>query len=315
MLYAYGPVPSRRLGRSIGVSPIPPKTCSYTCVYCQLGRTTRLTAERKSFYPKGDVLRDIEKVVSLNDADYLTFVGDGEPTLSKDLGWLIHESKKRFSLKVAVITNGSLFWDADVRQQVSEADVLLPSLDAGSEDVFKRVNRPHPSISFDEMLDGQIKLRDSFSGEIWEEVMLVSGLNDSDQALSDIKRGLDSIRADRVYVNVPIRPPAEEWVVPPSPERLLRATELLGNAWDITGYESGEFGLGGFSNAREAILELCSRHPMRIQQAEMVERHFGEEGIVEALRGHGELELITYRGKRYVVPSWFRRGTKKRESE
>ena len=307
-MHAYGPVPSRRLGRSIGVSPIPPKTCSYTCVYCQLGRTTKLTVKRESFYPKEDVLRDIEKIVALNEADYLTFVGDGEPTLSRDLGWLIRECRRRFSLKIAVITNGSLFFDPDVREQVLEADVILPSLDAGSEEAFRRINRPHPSIRFDQMLEGQIMLRESFDGQIWEEVMLVSGLNDSEEALSEIRDCLDRLGADRVYLNVPIRPPAEEWVMPPSPERVLRASEILGNAWDISGYETGEFGLGGFSSAAEAILQLCSRHPMRIDQAEMVERRFGEEGVIESLIRSGELKLITYRGKSYVAPARFRRG-------
>ncbi|MCD6414502.1 MAG: radical SAM protein [Candidatus Diapherotrites archaeon] len=306
-MYAYGPVPSRRLGKSLGVSPIPPKTCSYSCVYCQLGRTNHLQARRESFYPREDIFKDIKTVVGESRPDYITFVGDGEPTLCKDLGWLIHECKENWDIPVAVITNGSLFYMEDVRHDLMEADVVLPTLDAGSEELFRKINRPHPDIAFDKMLQGQIDFRKEYHGKIWMEVMLVAGLNDSDEALAGIKKALDMVRPDRIYINVPIRPPAEPWAKPPEPERIMAAHGLLGKTIDIAGYESGNFVVDEFKDARTAILELTSRHPLREEQARKIEEKFAEK-IVDKLVSSSELVRVNYRGKVYLLPSRFRRG-------
>ncbi len=308
-MLAYGPVPSRRLGRSIGVSPIPPKTCSYTCVYCQLGRTSHLQVNRESFYAREDILTDIEKVVKSRGADYVTFVGDGEPALCKDLGWLIHQCKTMWSIPVAVITNGSLFYEEEVRRDLLEADVVLPTLDAGNEEVFKAINRPHPRISFDAMLRGQIDFREEFDGEIWEEVMLVDGVNDSEEVLESIKEALDAANPDRTYVNVPIRPPAEPWVKVPMPTKILRAQEILGGAWDISNDEEGVFGVSEFEDAREAILELGARHPLREEQARGIEKNLGQIGIVDSMISDGTLVRVDYRQRKYLLPSSFRMGT------
>ncbi|HIH97545.1 MAG TPA: radical SAM protein [Thermoplasmata archaeon] len=305
-MHAYGPVPSRRLGNSLGVSPIPPKTCSYTCVYCQLGRTSKLQIKRESFFPKWDILGDIEKVVKKSDPDYITFVGDGEPALCKDLGWLIHETKQRWKIPTAVITNGSLLWMEEVRQDLMEADVVLPSLDAGSEEVFKKINRPHKKIKYEQMLGGMIDFSSEYKGKVWIELMLVRDVNDSEEALKDIRKNIELIRYDRAYVNIPIRPPAESWVQPPSTDRILRAQELLGKAQSITNYEKGEFGIEEFSNARSAILEICLRHPLREEQAKEIEKRFAEEGsgTVNSMIGP-ELLRTYYRGKTYLVPKKF----------
>lgn len=306
-MYAYGPVPSRRLGSSLGVSPIPPKTCSYSCVYCQLGRTTRMQIKRESFYPKERIFKDITKIVDESNPDYITFVGDGEPTLCKDLGWLIHKCKKSWDIPVAVITNGSLFFMEDVRQDLMEADVVLPTLDAGCEELFRRINRPHPEISFERMLQGQLDFRHEYSGEIWMEVMLVSGLNDTTEALDDIKKTLNDIKPDRIYINVPIRPPAESWVKIPKPDRILAAQHILGETVSITGYESGSFNVEEFKDARSAILEITSRHPLRESQAREIEKKFGEE-VVDSMIENSELIRVNYEGKTYLLPKQFVRG-------
>jgi len=304
-MFAYGPVPSRRLGRSIGVSPIPPKTCSYSCVYCQLGRTNHLQLERESFYPKEEILDDIRKVIEKSPADYITFVGDGEPTLCKDLGWLIHESKKEFSLPIAVITNGSLLYREDVRNDLKESDVVLPTLDAGTHEVFKKINRPHKNITFEKMLHGLIDFRKEYSGKIWLEVMLVKDLNDTKVALNSTKMAIEEISPDRIYIATPIRPPAESWVEPTIPDRILLAQKILGESWDITGRESGEFGVSEFSNAREAIYEICSRHPLRENQALEIERKFSQEGTIEQMIRNSELVKIEYQGETYILPKKF----------
>jgi wyosine [tRNA(Phe)-imidazoG37] synthetase (radical SAM superfamily) len=274
-----------------------------------LGRTTHLQIKRQSFYPKGRILSDIEKLVESHGADYVTFVGDGEPTLSKDLGWLIKQCKMKWPIPVAVITNGSLFYEEDVRNDLLEADTILPTLDAGSEEIFKVINRPHPQISFDKMLQGHIDFCKEFDGQIWEEVMLVEGVNDSQEALESIRDALDAVNPDRTYVNVPIRPPAEPWVKVPGPKKILRAQETLGKTWDISNYEEGGFEVSEFKGAREAILELGSRHPLREEQARGIEKNFGRTGVVDSMIIDGTLLPVDYRKKKYFLLSSFRMGT------
>jgi len=315
VMYTYGPVPSRRLGRSLGVSPIPPKTCSYTCIYCQLGKTTHLQTIRESFYPKEDILAEIIKRAKNSALDYVTFVGDGEPTLCQDLGWLIRQTKEQLQLPTAVITNGSLLFREDVRQDLKEADVVMPTLDAGNEKTFRAVNRPHRSIFFDTMLQGLVDFRHEYRGQIWLEIMLVKGVNDTKEELLSIKLAVDAMQPDRVYVVTPIRPPAEPWVEPPLPETILMAQELIGKAVPIGGLETGQFGLQEFANAREAILETGSRHPLRLEQAAEIERSFGASGVVDRMLQDKELIHTTYQGETFLLPGYFIRGEKNHRVE
>jgi len=304
-MYTYGPVPSRRLGRSLGVSPIPPKTCSYSCVYCQLGRTNQLTPQRASFFPKEDIFSEIKDKLASSEVDFITFVGDGEPTLSADLGWLIQMCKKHSSKSIAVITNGSLLYRQDVRNDLREADVVLPTLDAGNEEIFRRINRPHGEIGYNTMLQGQVDFRREFRGQIWLEVMLVHGLNDTEEALKDISKAVKQINPDRIYITTPIRPPAEAWVKPPRPEGIIRAQEILGKTFTIAENESGGFGLESFTNAKEAIMEIGSRHPLRQEQALEIESIFSEPGTLEKLLEEQELVRIPYNETEYLLPRHF----------
>jgi len=301
-MFVYGPVPSRRLGRSLGVSPIPSKTCSYNCVYCQLGRTNRVQVKRESFYPRDKILAEIEELIGKgNKIDYITFVGDGEPTLCKDLGWLIAQCKQQWQISVAVITNGSLLFIEEVRQDLMKSDVVLPSLDAGNDEIFRKINRPHHGIKFNTMLDGLVEFRHQYQGMIWLEVMLVDGVNDSDRSLMDIRNGIERIQPDRVYVSAPIRPPAESWVMAPGPERIIHAHDILGTDRELTDYESGEFGLGNFTDAQSAILEICSRHPLREEQAREIENRFSKAGCVDELIDKGVLDRVQYRNVWYLL--------------
>jgi len=308
-MYAYGPVPSRRLGRSLGVSPIPHKTCSYNCIYCQLGQTGKLQVKRESFYPKEDILSDIEKVMNFANADHITFVGDGEPTLCKDLGWLIKSCKNKWQIPVAVITNGSLFFMEDVRQDLKSSDVVLPTLDAGSEEVYRTLNRPHGSIGFEEMLQGQVDFRKEYPGKIWLEVMLVKGVNDSDESLLEIKDAIEQVKPDRIYISVPIRPPAKPGVRPPEPGRIIRAHEILGTSLDLTDYESGDFGLDNFTDVKTAIIEICSRHPLREEQARDIEGRFPGAESIDTMLSDGSLGRVEYQNVSYLLPSNFIRKT------
>jgi len=307
-MYVYGPVPSRRLGRSLGVSPIPAKTCSFNCVYCQLGRTNHFQTKREDFYPKEDILEEIIAKAKVTAVDYITIVGDGEPTLFRHLGWLIRSIKDNLEFPVAVITNGSLLYRKDVRQDLERADVVIPSLDSGIRKTFRALNRPHSSLEFSTILKGQIAFREEFAGQLWLEIMLVKGVNDSRQELEALRRAVDEIKPDRVYIMAPIRPPAESWVAPPEPQSIIMAQEIIGRAVTVTNIETGELDFAGLNDARQAIIEIGSRHPLRAEQAKAIEKKFSEPGTVERLLEEKELVEIEYGGRRYLLPRHFIRG-------
>ncbi len=303
--FVYGPVPSRRLGRSLGVNPIPLKTCNYSCVYCQLGRTQHLINERREFFPKEEILEEILFSVELNRGkiDFITFVGEGEPTLNKNLGWLIRETKKA-EIPVAVITNGALLSRDDVREDLSHANVVLPSLDTVFEDTFKVLNRPHRDLKIEKIIGGMVKFRQIFRGQIWLEIMLVKGINDSVTELEGLSSALKMIRPDRVYINIPIRPPAEPWVEPPDDEAIVRAHAILGDVIPIVNQEVGEFGIEGFDDPIEAIKFICRRHPMREDEIlETLEKKFGgiDKKFLQNLVDRGILRKISYKGTDFYI--------------
>ncbi len=307
--HVYGPVPSRRLGRSLGVSPIPSKTCNYSCVYCQLGRTDQMLNERRDFYSPDEILDEIMEAVKekKEEIDYITFVGEGEPTLYKSLGYLIEETKRKTSIPVAVITNGSLLSRNDVRDDLENVDVLLPSLDASEEETFLKINRPHRGIKFEEMLNGLIEFSRKRKGQLWAEVMLVKGVNDSEKELSGISKILRKVKVDRVYVNVPIRPPAEKWVEVPSDEALVRAHEILGS-YVVNEYEMGDFQVGS-GDPYEEIIHICERHPMRSDQIENLSKRFSIpfEEMLSQLERDPRVKEIEYRGKKFFLAKEQRR--------
>ena len=312
MGYVFGPVPSRRLGSSLGVDTVPPKTCNFSCIYCQLGRTTNFINERRDFYPRAEILREIERKASKTEPDYITFVGNGEPTLYKSLGWLIQNTKREFSMPVAVITNGALLYKQEVRKELSEADVVLPTLDAGCAKTFKKVNRPRKEIIFDKMLDGMVEFRDFYDGDIWMEFMAINGINDSREELLKIRKALERIRPDRVYVNVPIRPPAEPWVEGSNNLKDVRA--ILGDVTEITLPEQGDFRISRSESIVEELLGIMGRHPMRRDQIEEI---LGKRGrgwdVVEKLVKEGKVREINYKGMSFFVLAGIRVGAKKRE--
>ncbi|MCG2721919.1 MAG: radical SAM protein, partial [Thermodesulfovibrionales bacterium] len=209
MKYVYGPVPSRRLGFSLGIDVIPYKTCTLNCIYCQIGRTTQKTLDRRPYNQKADILKEVKDVLKRKQQiDYITFSGSGEPTLNSDIGALIKEVKACTSLPVAVLTNGTLLFMEDVQKDLMNADVVLPSLDAASAQVFRRVNRPHHSLEIETILDGLKRFRKLFRGRIWLEIMLIKGLNDNAEELLCMRNAISEIQPDRVHLNTVVRPPS-----------------------------------------------------------------------------------------------------------
>ena len=287
MKYIYGPVPSRRLGRSLGIDPIPSKTCNFQCIYCQLGKTTNFTNIRKNFFPKEEIIAELEMAIELheNSIDYITFVGSGEPTLYKDLKELILKAKEFSNKPICVITNGSLLDQKEVQDALMVSDLILPSLDAGDKKTFIKINRPHPSITFKKVIQGFMNFRKIFKGKFWIEVMLMRGINDSKEELLKIKKILDLINPDRIDINVPIRPPVEKWVKIPEKSILSILNEIFIDYTNINFPEVGKFSIYS-SDFEKEVLSILERHPMR--QDQIIETfsssNFDEDKIISQLK-------------------------------
>ena len=255
-------VPSRRLGRSLGIDLVPFKTCSYDCIYCQLGRTTNKTIERKEYVPLGEVLFELEsQLETCPRPDYITLSGSGEPTLYSGLAGLIRGIRQRTDCPIAVLTNGSLLWDPDVQESLLGADLVIPSLDAGDDAAFEWINRPHPSVSFERMVAGLEEFRRRFSKPIWLEVFLLKALNASGVQLERIVRLVNRIKPDRVQLNTVTRPASEEFARPASADELRQAAELFESRAEVIAKREaapdGEY----FRARRDDILRLLMRRP------------------------------------------------------
>jgi len=227
--YVFGPVPSRRLGRSLGVDLLCRSTCTFNCIYCQVGRTGNLTQEVAEYVPADEVLRELEQVLLTKvAADYITISGSGEPTLHSRLGEIIERIRGMTAIPIAVITNGSLLWREDIRKRLMRAHVVIPSLDAGTEETFRKINRPHEEITFEKVVEGQITFRQEYKGHIFLEVFLIPGVNDTPEELGAITKIIKRIRPDRVDLNTAVRPTAEKDVPAMTPERLKEIVRQLG---------------------------------------------------------------------------------------
>ena len=298
MKYVFGPVPSRRLGNSLGISPIPRKVCNYSCIYCQLGRTDKMTGERKEFFKKEDILKEFKEYLKdLDKFDVITIVGEGEPTLYLKLGELIKDVKKLTSKPVAVITNGALLHDKNVRKELCEADIVLPSIDGYDEETSKIIDRPLGTIKFDEELQGLIEFSKEYKGQLWLEIMLVEGINSDKNSIEAFKEILKKINYDRVYINTPVRPPAEDYVKSVGKEIIEYAVKELGGI-SIDMLSSGNF-FSEISDNYEAVLSIIRRHPMNQFEVESFinSRDIkNTKEIFERLKEDIKVNVIDYKG-------------------
>jgi len=260
----FGPVPSRRLGRSLGIDLVPFKTCTYDCIYCQLGRTTNKTIQRKNWVPIDAVLSRLRDKLD-SKPDYITLSGSGEPTLHCQLDELISRIKDITDIPVAVLTNGSLLWLSEVRSSLRLADLVIPSLDAGCNQIFQYVNRPHSDISFNKMLEGLVKFRVEYTGKYWLEVFVLAGVTTPEMEINKLKACINSICPDKVQINTVTRPPAENFAEP-VPQKQLEAIarQLYENAEVIADY-SGVHKKQDFAAQREDVLTLLKRRPCSIE--------------------------------------------------
>ncbi|MHA1822203.1 MAG: radical SAM protein [Promethearchaeota archaeon] len=280
----FGPVPSRRLGNSLGINNIPYKHCSFSCIYCQIGRTQNFEYTRREYY-KPELIIDnvISSVSKFGDTkiDYATFVPDGEPTLDINLGKEITEIKKKVNTKIAVITNASMIYKEDVRNDLYNADLVSLKIDAITMDIFKRVDRPHPKLEHDKILSGIKEFSENYKGVIITETMLIKNINDTNEELEKISNFISELKAEKIYIGVPTRPPAEKWAVPTDEQNVLKAYSIFAEKNDeekielLLGAEGPEF-YNVSEDPIEGLLAITSVHPMRI---DYIEEFFDKRGL------------------------------------
>jgi wyosine [tRNA(Phe)-imidazoG37] synthetase (radical SAM superfamily) len=267
--YLFGPVRSRRLGLSLGVDILPMKTCTQNCLYCQLGKDAPLTLERKVYVPTEAVLDEVRRRVEEGlTADFMTLSGSGEPTLHSDLGQIIDGIKKLTSIPVAIITNGTLLYQPEVRYQCAKADVVMPSLDAGDEETFARLNNPHPELNFEVFVNGLCSFRREYAGQIWLEVFFCRGINTDEKSIQNLARLIEKIQPDKVQLNTVVRPTTHTEALPvPFDELGKIAQKLHPNSEIIADFSrhSTTPGLAKDTHYADAILAMLRRHPCSLE--------------------------------------------------
>ncbi len=304
-IHIYGPVPSRRLGFSLGIDIIPFKTCTLDCIYCQLGPTSDKTLQRNEYFSVEEILAQIKrKLSSEQKIDYLTFSGSGEPTLNTHLGKLIREIKKMTSLPVAVLTNSTLFFQKKVRAAMKDADLIVPSLDAATQEIFEKINRPCSSLKIKKIIEGLQAFRNEFKGSLWLEIMLVKDVNDSPSHIQKLKEAAEKINPDKIQLNTVIRPPAEKSARALSREELESIKREFGDHCEII----AEFDKRSFAasqeNLEEAILGLIQRRPVTLSDISVSLGTHKSEIIkyLDFLLKEEKIRSVTHKGLKYFEP-------------
>ena len=305
---AFGPVPSRRLGQSIGINNIPQKMCTYSCIYCQLGRTFNMQIERKEFYKPEEILDSVKsKVIEAKKReepiDYLTFVPDGEPTLDINLGDEI-DLLKHLEINLAIITNSSLIWNKDVRYDLSKADWVCVKIDAISQNIWKKINRPYKFLKLNKILDGIIEFSHSFIGNLVTETMLIQNINDKDFEMEKIADFISSLNIKKSYISIPIRPPAEKWVKSADERSVNKAYQIFKekniDVEYLIGYEGNAFAYTG--NVEEDLLSITSVHPMKEEALiEFLKKADKDWSVIKKLLNDEKLKEVEYNNKKFYL--------------
>ena len=305
--HVYGPVPSRRLGRSLGIDLVPFKVCTYDCIYCQLGRTTDLTLARKAYVATEDIMAELAPMWAAADQpDVISLAGSGEPTLNSAIGDVIRGIKQQTDIPVAVLTNGSLLWMEEVQEALLAADLVLPSLDAGDDGLFQKINRPHQALAFEQMVDGLVAFTRRFTGKVWLEVLLLAGVTGTAREVEKIASHVNRIRPERVQLNTVCRPPAETFAASLSADQLHALADLFAVPVDIIHYDETESTRSSGENIQVAdILAMIDRRPCT---ADDVARGLGIH--VNAALKHlgalvtaGRLATKTNAGRNFYTPT------------
>lgn len=304
----FGPVPSRRLGRSLGINNIPPKACTYSCVYCQVGPTHRKEIKPRSFYTPDEILTEVEASLEAADRagegiDYLTFVPDGEPTLDENLGKVI-DLLRPLGIKIAVISNASLIWREEVRERLANADWLSLKVDTTKESLWRRINQPHPDLLLQNILNGIHLMAHGYQGELTTETMLVDGVNVSDGAVLEVAEFLSELNPHTAYLSIPTRPPAVEGVYAPDEDQINRAYQIVSRHVTrveyLTGYEGNAFASTG--DPVQDLLSITAVHPMREEAVrELLTKTGSSWSIVQGMIEARELWESDYEGRKFFI--------------
>ena len=307
-MIAYGPVPSRRLGQSLGINNIPPKICTYSCIYCQLGRTSNMHVNRQVFYKPKEILENVKNKVKeakskKEPIDYLAFVPDGEPSLDINLGKEI-EMLNSIGIKIAVITNASLLWNKDVRDALCRADWVSLKIDAMNQDIWRKINRPHGSLKLGKILEGMSKFAHVFNGELVTETMLIQDVNDAGKELENVADFIAELNPKKSYISIPIRPPAEKWVKPADEHEINIGYQIFKekgiDVEYLIGYEGNAFAYTG--NVEEDLLSITSVHPMREDGIEeFLTKAKVDWSIIKKLINEDKLVEVEYRDKKFYM--------------
>ena len=305
-MLTFGPIPSRRLGRSLGINNIPPKVCTYSCVYCQIGKTSNIKIQLEVFYSPSQIFNEVREKVEKSrekgeSIDYLTFVPDGEPTLDINLGKEI-KLIKSLGIKIAVITNASLIDQEQVRENLKEADLVSLKLDSVEEEIWRKVNHPHRSLCLKTILEGILEFSGTFKGKIITETMLIKNINDDSQYIKKVAKFLAQLKPSRSYLSLPIRPPADSQVQPPSEEVVNRSYNLfkekIKQVECLIGYEGNAFAFTG--NVEEDLLSITSVHPMREEALrDFLKRAKSNWSAINRLIAQGKLVESEYEGHKF----------------
>jgi wyosine [tRNA(Phe)-imidazoG37] synthetase (radical SAM superfamily) len=306
MKYCFGPVPSRRLGLSLGVDILPLKTCNLNCVYCELGRTKQYKCERSEYIPTGQIKAELEEVLNSErmSFDVLTFTASGEPTLHTGLGKLLAFSREHTDRPLAVITNSTLLSGSQVREELCHADILLPSLDSVVLDSFRRANRPARCVDLKTILDGLIKLRKEFKGKIWLEVLFVKGINNGTDEIRGLKEVLKSIRPDKIQLNTVVRPPVETWASPLSRRQMEKLKEQLGEKAEVIVDYRHSMEKGSQQIIEAEVLDTLLRRPLSIEDLQDVLglKSKSVQETLDRMYSSGLIKTESFNGKLFYLP-------------
>lgn len=262
MKFIFGPVPSRRLGNSLGIDLIPFKTCSFDCIYCQLGTTTTKTISRKEYIPIKAILSELKEVLNKKrPIDYLTLSGSGEPTLNSRIGEIIREIRKLTKIRIAVLTNSSLLFQEKVREELKEADLVIPSLDSAVQSTFEQINRPFKGLHIEQIIDGIRLFNQDFKGNVYLEIMLVKGINDTRAEVKRLADAIQEINPAKVQLNTVVRPPAEDSAQPVTENELEAVKKMLGGRAEIISEYDKKQIVAYKIKTESEIIKLVQRRP------------------------------------------------------
>jgi wyosine [tRNA(Phe)-imidazoG37] synthetase (radical SAM superfamily) len=303
MTYIFGPVPSRRLGLSLGVDLIPSKTCTYDCLYCEVGRTTHKTSLIQSYVPVAEVLRELAEKLTQVHPDVITLSGSGEPTLYTDIDQVIAFIKNTTTIPVVLLTNGSLLWQEQVRNKVLKADLIMPTLSSAFEKTFRKIHKPEPGLILSQIIEGYVALRKVYKGQLILELFLLKGINDTQEELTALKEVIERINPDKVQLNTVVRPPSEPRALALDQPRLEKIRDFLGMKAEIIADVHPHQRAGQYDSLEDMLLETVRRRPMRaVDLANVLNLPLAAvEDLLQGLFSKGKIQKKAHDGQDYYL--------------